>query len=110
MLVLSFVLSFTFAVTWVTVMTKSLPRTDGAYGQAPFADPLVLPIMSMFAAIAALFTYPFLYSTLKESQLPKAILVLASIVIIEIVVVTPFNAAIGFVGSFVAYLIGLGSV
>ena len=53
MLILAFVLAFAFAITWVITMTLSLPRTDLAYGQMPFEDPLVLPIMSIFASKVA---------------------------------------------------------
>ncbi len=106
-LLLAFGLAFLFAITWVIVMTFSLPSTDGAYGQMPFADPLVFPIMSMFAGIAAVFTFPFLYFTFRSRSFPRAPLVLAGIVMAVILVVTPIQPALGFLGSFIAYFVGL---
>jgi hypothetical protein len=107
MLFLSFVLAFTFATTWVVVMTLTLPPTDGAYGQAPFQDPLVFPVMSIFAGIAGAITFPFLYFALRDRQLAYSIPCLVIVVLIEIILVTPFDARRGFVGSFAAYFVGL---
>ncbi len=107
MLFMSFVLAFTFATTWVIVMTLTLPPTDGAHGQMPFADPLVFPVMSIFACIAAIITFPFLYFMLRDRRFPAAIVILVMIVLIEIVCVTPFDPIGGFLGSFVAYFVGL---
>lgn len=107
MLLLAFVLSFGFAILWVCIMTWSLPPTDGAYGQAPFGDSLVLPITSIFASVAALITYPFLYFTLRDRRFPHAPALLAIVVIGEIVIITPIDAGLGFVGSFIAYFAGL---
>lgn len=107
MLALAFGLSFTFAVIWVCLMTWTLPPTDGAYGQAPFADSLVLPIMSIIASVVALITYPFLYFALRDRRFPRAPALLAMVVVGEIVLITPINAWLGFVGSFAAYLGGL---
>ena len=108
-LVLSFVLAFVFAITWVITMTLTLPPTDGAYGQAPFEDPLVSPIMSTFATIAAVIVFPFLYFALRDRPLPKSLGILVGVVILEIIVVTPFDAGLGFIGSFVAFAFGLAA-
>lgn len=107
MLLLAVALSFLFALTWVVMMTLTLSPTDMAYGQAPFEDPLVFPIMSMFAGVAACFTYPFLYFALRDRPFPKAPAILAGIVMAEILLVTPFYASLSFLGSFVAYFVGL---
>ncbi len=108
LLVASFALAFALAITWVVMMTLTLPPTDGAYGQTPFADPLVFPIMSIFASMAAILAYPWLYLALRDRPLPKSLASLAGVVLAEIVLVTPLNAAWGFVGSFVAFAFGLG--
>jgi hypothetical protein len=47
-------LSFAFAVTYVVVMTLTLPKADLAHGQTPFQDPLEFPIMSIVAGISGL--------------------------------------------------------
>jgi len=107
MLLVSFVLAFAFAITWVTTITLTLPPTDGAYGQAPFEDPLVLPVMAIFASIAAVCVFPFLYFALRDRPLAISLGILIGIVTLEIVIVTPFAAGAGFVGSFVAFALGL---
>jgi len=107
MLVLAFVLSFLFAILWVVVMTWTLPKTDLAYGQGPFEDPLVLPVMSIGASFAALITYPFFYVVLRDRQLPRALAILIATVIGAIVILTPINAGLGFLGTFGAYFVGL---
>lgn len=107
MLFMAFGLSFAFAVLWVVVMTLTLPPSDGAHGTTPFSDPLVFPVMSIFASIAAIITFPFLYFTLRDREFPRAICILAGVVVIEIVIVTPLHAPYGFLGSFAAYFVGL---
>ena len=99
--------SFIFAVTWVILMTLMLPETDGAHGQVPFQDPLVLPIMSMFAAISALLAWPF-YTVFGWRHSPVRFGITASVVTLAfIVVVTPINAGIGWMGSYLVLLVTL---
>lgn len=107
MLVVAFGLAFAFAILWVMVMTLTLPRSDAAYGAMPFSDPLVFAAMSIVASIAAIITFPFLYFTLRDRMFPHAFIILAGVVVIEIVVVTPLHAPYGFLGSFMAYVMGL---
>ena len=106
-LLVCFVLSFFFAITWVIVMTQTLPSTDGAFGQAPFEEPLVFPIMSIFASIAAIAVYPFTYFSLRDRQLSKPLIILVGAVLAEILLITPLNAFAGFLGSFFAYAVAL---
>ncbi|HEX5472391.1 MAG TPA: hypothetical protein VFW73_10915, partial [Lacipirellulaceae bacterium] len=106
-LVLCFALAFLFGVVWVVVMTFSLPPSDGAFGTMPFDDPLVFPIMSIFASIGAILVYPFTYFSLRDRPLPKSLAILGGCVLLEIVLVTPIIPPLGFIGSFVAYGIGL---
>ena len=107
MLLIAFVLAFAFAIAWVIVMTLTLPPTDGAYGEAPFEDPLVIPVMSILASIAAVFVSPFLYFALRDRPLPKSLAILAGTVLAEIVCVTPLNAPLGFIGALLAFAVGL---
>jgi hypothetical protein len=106
-LAICFLLSFLFAITWVVVSTYTLPKTDLAYGQSPFEDELVFPIMSMIASAAAIIVFPFTYYALRDRTPLNASTVVAVIVLAEIVLVTPLNSAAGFVGSFLAFGIGL---
>ena len=107
LLAICFGLAFLFAITWVVVMTLTLPPTDGAHGQMPFDDPLVFPIMSILASIAAILIYPFTYFAFRDRSLLKALGILAAAVLIEIFIVTPLNAGLGFLGAFGAYATGL---
>ena len=99
--------SFVFAVTWVIIMTLTLPRSDMAYGQAPFQDPLVFPIMSIIALISGLLMWPF-YTYLGWRVPPaKAAGAAGTATLAFIVLATPFNAGVGWLGSYIALLIGL---
>lgn len=103
---LSVVLAFLFATTFVVVMTLTLPRTDGAYGSAPFAHPLVLPVMSMVALPAGLLTSPMLVAALRTRPLRPGLLWAAGVPLGAIVLLTPINAGLGFLLSFPAYAVG----
>lgn len=101
-------MSFVFAVTYVVVMTLTLPPSDGAYGQAPFADPLVFPIMCIGAAVAGVVVCPFYYFALRTRPFFKSLAIVMGVVLAEIMVVTPFDSGLGFLGSFLAFFVGLG--
>jgi hypothetical protein len=106
-LALSLVSSFIFAVTWVVLMTLTLPETDMAHGQAPFQDPLVFPIMSGFAGISALLAWPF-YTLFGWRHPPVRFGVAAGAVTLTfIIIVTPVNAGIGWLGSYIVLLTSL---
>ena len=107
MLLCSFAMAFLFAVIYVIVMTLSLPPSDGAYGQTPFQDPLVLPIMAIGASMAAVVVFPFFYFTCRYKRLGKSVTIVASITVAELLLITPFDAGAGFVGSFLAFAVGL---
>jgi uncharacterized BrkB/YihY/UPF0761 family membrane protein len=101
---ISMALSFVFAVTYVIVMTLTLPKSDLAHGQAPFADSLVFPIMSMIAGISGLVAWP-LFAMLGRRAPPAAVAKIAGIsTVVFIVVVTPFQSGIGWLGSYAVCL------
>lgn len=107
MAAISFGMAFLFAITYVVVMTLTLPKTDGAYGQMPFQDPLVFPVMAMGACFAAVVaTLPFHFSC-RSLPLGKAVTVIIGVTMTELLVVTPLDSGIGLLGSFVAFAIGL---
>ena len=104
---ISLILSFVFAVTWVVIMTLTLPVTDLAYGQSPFEDSIVLPIMSMFAVISAILVWPF-YVVLGWRLPPLKVGTVVGIATFSyIFIVTPFIAPLGWLGSYVVLLIAL---
>jgi hypothetical protein len=109
MLATSFVMAFAIAITFVVVMTLTLPRSDGAHGQMPFQDPLVFPVMSMGASVAALVVFPFFYFSCRTLPLRKSVLIVLGITLAGVVIVTPFSAFLGFVGSFIAFACGLAA-
>jgi hypothetical protein len=107
MTAISFGMAFLFAITYVIVMTLTLPKTDGAYGQMPFQDPLVFPVMAMGACFAGLVvTLPF-YFACRSLPLGKSVMIIIGVTMAELLVVTPINSGAGFLGSFVAFAIGL---
>jgi hypothetical protein len=99
--------AFIFAITWVIVMTLTLPKADLAHGQMPFQDPLVFPIMSICAAVSGLIAWPF-YTRLGWAASPVKVARRAGLVtVVFIIVATPFSAGIGWFGSYAALLIAL---
>lgn len=104
---LSLALAFVFATSWVAVMTWSLPRSDMAYGSSPFGDPLVLPVMSVLATLAGLATAPFVHLALRHRRLAPGAGIAAGTTLLFIAVLTPINAGLGFLGSFLGYAVGL---
>ena len=105
----SLVSSFVFAVSCVILMTVTLPETDMAHGQAPFEEPLVFPIMSIFAGISALFAWPF-YTFLGWRHSPvKVGIASGAATLMFIIVVTPINAVTGWLGSYAVLLVSLAA-
>lgn len=107
LLLVSEACAFAFAITYVVVMRLSLPPTDGAYGSAPFSDPLVLEVMSVLASVAGAAVFPFMYLTLRRRRLRVCLPILLGVTFGWIVLVTPVNAGLGFPGSFAALGAGL---
>jgi hypothetical protein len=99
--------SFTFAVCWVVLMTLTLPETDMAHGQMPFQDPLVFPVMSVFAAVSAIAAWPF-YLLFGWNLPPvKVGIVAGCVTLVFIFVATPFHAVLGWLGSYLVLLASL---
>lgn len=107
MALVSLALAFLFAIFFVVVMTATLPPTDLASGSGPFSDPLVFPVMSIFAGIAGVLTFPFVHFALRERKLLPGVAIAASFALGAIVFLTPTSPPLGFLGSFVGYGVGL---
>ena len=97
-------LSFAFAVTFVIVMTLTLPKTDEAYGQMPFQDPLVFPVMSMLATFSGLLGWPF-FAILGRHCSPATVAKITGFTtLLFIVLTTPIQSRIGWFGSYIVCL------
>ena len=104
---ISLLSSFVFAITWVVIMTLTLPETDGAHGQMPFQDSLVFPVMSFYAILSAFVAWPF-YTAFGWNLPPVRVGLVAGLAtLLFILLITPFNSGIGWLGSYIALLISL---
>ncbi len=90
LLVLSVLGAEVTAIVFVVVLTYTLPPSGGAYGQYPFQDSLVFPIMSMFAVVCGLLTFPFALWLLRRVSLGRSSVVIVLSAVAAVVVVTPF--------------------
>ena len=98
----------TFEFTLNHIMTYTLPTTDLAYGQAPFQDSLAFPVMSGVALISGLVFYPLFILFLGKLPRPeKFTLLILIIVLLQILLITPFSIRIGFLGASLSILAGL---
>jgi hypothetical protein len=98
---ISVVLAFIFAVVYVTVMTLTLPKTDLAYGQRPFQDPIVFPIMAWVAAASGLAAWP-LFTFLGRHSSPVSVAkITGATTLLFILVATPVEPRAGFFGSYI---------
>jgi hypothetical protein len=100
----SITLAFVFATAYVIVMTITLPKTDLAYGQRPFQDPLVLPIMALVAVVSGLVGWPLFAFLGRHSRPAEVAIITGVITLLFILVATPFQSRIGFVGSYIVCL------
>jgi hypothetical protein len=100
-------LSFAYAVTYVVVMTLTLPKADLAHGQTPFQDPLEFPIMSIVAGISGLVAWP-LFAALGRYSPPVTVATITGLTtLLFIVVATPIQPSIGLFGAYIVCLSGL---
>jgi hypothetical protein len=100
-------LSFASAIAYVVVLTLTLPASDEAHGQLPFADPLVLPIMAMVAGLSGLIGWP-LFVLFGWRVRPKTVAKATGVsVLVFIVAATPFRAAYGWPGCYIVCLLAL---
>ena len=104
---ISIALSVIAAVEFTTIAAWTLPKTDLAYGQAPFQDPFVYTVMfttaltvgAIFCPIAALIAWP--------TNLTKSATITALAVLGFILIATPIKAGIALAGSPVVGLAAL---
>jgi hypothetical protein len=97
-------LAFVSAPAYVIVMTLTLPKSDLAFGQWPFQDPLVFPILAMVAGASGLLAWP-LFAFLGRHSPPATVAKITGVTtLFFILVATPFEPRIAFVGSYVVCL------
>ena len=61
--------AFATAIVFVITLTLTLPESDMAHRQIPFEDPLVFPVMSIFAGISGILVFPFTYLALRTKDI-----------------------------------------
>jgi hypothetical protein len=95
---------FTAAVHW------SVPPTDATYGASLVQviwDPFVLGTIVFVSAFSCLITVPIGYYLLRGRRILPCAKIAILAVAAEIVLVTPFSRAPGFVGAFVVLVAAL---
>src|SRR5690606_15549894 len=86
-------------ILFVIVMTMTLPESDMAHGQMPFADPLAFPVMMIAAAVCGLLGWPFFaFFGWRGNPLVVAKTTGAT-VLATIVVGTPIDPVFGWPGA-----------
>jgi peptidoglycan/LPS O-acetylase OafA/YrhL len=104
---ISVTLAFVFAIAYVIIMTMTLPKTDLAYGQRPFQDPFVFPIMALVAGVSGLVGWP-LFAFLGRHSRPATVATITGVTtLLFILVATPLQPGFGFFGS---YMVCLGAL
>ena len=81
--------AFLFAITYVVVFTLFLPSNALAFGLAAVEDPL--------------------FFALRDRNLRHCLPIVYGTVLLEIAIVTPFSASLGFLGSFVALIVSVAA-
>ena len=98
------------AFVFVAMLHFSLARSDGAYG-LPIAkwlsDPFVFFGALYGGAVCGVLSFPFTYFGTLHRRLLRSALFVFGVVIMEIVLVTPFAGWSGLVGSIPALGLGL---
>ncbi|MGD0904392.1 MAG: hypothetical protein ABR924_15750 [Terracidiphilus sp.] len=101
---ISLTLAFVFAIAYVIVLTLTLPKTDEAYGQNPFRDPFVFPIMATVAVASGLVGWP-LFVLLGWRSPPATVAKITGITtLLFILLTTPLQSKLGWYGSYVVCL------
>lgn len=104
---LTLVGSLVVAAWSVCMFTWTLPETDGAYGQAPFADPFVVPVMLVFVGAAWVIAFPFAWWLLRSARLVPSMAVVTGVACLAVAVFTPQFRFSGALTSFPAMLLAM---
>ncbi|MEW6747067.1 MAG: hypothetical protein AB1486_30395 [Planctomycetota bacterium] len=104
LLLLSFLGAFVVAFVFVVTFTYWLPPSDEAYGQAPFEDPLVFPVMSVGASICGSLAFPLAFWLLRRVYLGRSFVVVLLSALAGNLLITPFLGILGVPGVFLAMI------
>jgi hypothetical protein len=96
-----------FAVSYVIILTLTLPKTDLAYGQWPFEDPLVFPTMAFVAGASGLVGWPLFYFLGRRVPVGIVAKFTGVTTLLFILVATPFQPRIAWFGSYFVCLVAL---
>jgi hypothetical protein len=91
------------------MLSFSLPPDDAAYG-VPFAaltDPFFLSGAILVGSVIGVTSFPFVYFAVRRLRLLTTAAFIFGIVLAEIVVMTPLDRRLGFVGSLPALALAL---
>lgn len=100
----TFVVIFGNAVLFVLILTWSLPPSDGAYGQPPFSDPLVFPVMAMAAGIVSLVVCPFAMLLLQYARPLVSAIVVPVAMWVALILTVPIIGGYGLTAGFAAMI------
>jgi len=102
--------AFVCACVFLCMVWFSLEPSDAAYHAVPWAalmDPFFLSGAILVAVVIGLISFPFVYFTVRRLRLPTTAAFILGIVLGEIVVMTPFDRRLGFIGSLPALALAL---
>ena len=100
-------LSFASAILFVIVMTLTLPESDMAHGQMPFADPLVFAVMMLVAGVCGILGWPF-FAFLGWRTDPLVVAKITGATVLGTILVgTPIDPAFGWPGSCLTGILAL---
>ena len=102
---LSFMASFVSGCVLLSGLLKSLPPTDGAYGQSvlqTLMDPFVLTFFIPAALIATGATMAIVYFGLRDMNPRITVPIVVGAVLLELLIVAPFSFAVGWFGAYAA--------
>jgi hypothetical protein len=98
------------AFVFVVMLHFSLPPSDGAYGipiTQLFADPFVFVGAMYGGTFLGVLSSPFAFFAVRNRRLLRSTLFIFGVVIVEIMLITPFAGWGGLVGSVPALIVGL---
>lgn len=103
--VLSMAGSYASALVFVAVLTRTLPRSDLAYGQGlkrTFSDPFVVDVARFGATIAGFAVFFVAWWAVRERSLFRSFAICFLTGIAAISVVTPFLGGLGMLAGLIA--------
>jgi hypothetical protein len=107
---LSFSSALICGILFFAVLSRSLPPSDGAYGQpllSIFWDPFVMGGIFLNAGISGLIAIPLAYYLLRNRRILTCGIFAFLVVGLEVVLVTPWLGPVGWFGAYLALVAAL---